>query len=463
MSPDLEAERRVLAEAFRRGDGASDAIMIRAVDALMKSWPRNFAEMARDELLAEVLRSVPVGPVWFEQRMTGLRRKLLFSPATPGAGPLLAAVAIQCQLNEYAWAEEPGEAEFVSHLIDQGGRLTPEQVMAVACYRPLASLAIADDLLAKGWSGPVEEVLREQIVTVREEREIAAGLPALTPIRGGVSQDVRGQYEEHPYPRWRRVMKPAPVREIQGRPAPLRPHVLVAGCGTGRQAILAAQWLGAERTVAVDLSRRSLAYTVRKTRELGLSDIVCAQADLLELPAHHPEAFDVVTCVGVLHHLADPFEGARAVCKVLKPGGLLNLGLYSATARAGLKPAKALAQTYTPQTLRELRQAIIAAPQDDPVRAPVLSRDFYAASSCRDLLMHVQEHELGFADLRRILTENGLRFLGFIQSDAVMAAYRAAFPHDPHGLDLSAWEAFETRQPDTFARMYMFWAEKPPA
>ena len=42
----------------------------------------------------------------------------------------------------------------------------------------------------------------------------------------------------------------------------------------------------------------------------------------------------------------------------------------------------------------------------------------------------------------------------------VKATYRAAFPHDPDGLDLDAWEQFEVMHPMTFGRMYQFWAEK---
>ena len=89
-----------------------------------------------------------------------------------------------------------------------------------------------------------------------------------------------------------------------------------------------------------------------------------------------------------------------AARQLLKPGGFIALGLYSARAREHLRPAKALARSYRPDTVRELRQAIINAPDLDPVRGPaVASRDFYATSGCRDLLMHVQEHELPLPSL----------------------------------------------------------------
>jgi hypothetical protein len=127
----------------------------------------------------------------------------------------------------------------------------------------------------------------------------------------------------------------------------------------------------------------------------------------------------------------------------------------------GLQPAKDLARAYTADTVREMRQAVMADPADGPMQRARQSRDFYALSGARDLLMHVQEHQMTIADLRRILDENALRFLGFIQPEPVMAQYREMFPHDPQGLDLAGWEQFEAEHTITFARMYMFWAEKP--
>ena len=465
MSEDLAATRAKLLRAFRSGQGATEVLATEAVRVLGATWPTptRVKDLAADELLAELLQSSPIFPVWLERMMTATRRSLLFSAPSQAMAPLRASIAIQCHLNEHAWAEDATETLLVEALAASLADLTPDQVMLLACYRPLAQLPGADDLLTKGWTGPVQAVLSEQIVAVREEQAIADALPTLTPVRGAVSQAVRSQYEAHPYPRWRRAGPGAFQNQVNGRPLPKNPTVFIAGCGTGRQAILATLMLQSRHTLAVDLSRTSLAYAERKTRELGISDrITYAQADLLEL-GDSVGPFDIVQSAGVLHHLHDPFEGARKVCRLAKPGGFVALGLYSAKAREHLKPGKALGKTFTPETVREFRQAIIALPNDDPVRVPaVASRDFYATSGCRDLLMHVQEHELNFDDLRRMLRENDLTFLGFLQFsfDEVRTPYLAMFPHDPKGLDLEAWETFEAEHPATFRRMYQFWAQK---
>ncbi len=460
----LTAQRERLLRAFRSGRGATEDLAAEAADVLRRSWGpgQSLTEAAQDELLGELLQSFSVFPVWLERSMTRRRLALLFSQQREEWASLAANLAIQCQLNEYAWKEDPPETERVEALAANLATLTAHEVMVLACYRPLARLAGADELLARDWEGPVRRVLHEQIVLVREEAAIAAALPTLTPIRGETSQEVQAQYEANPYPRWRRAGVGPMLTHVQGRALPPAPRVLIAGCGTGRHAVQATLMIAGARTLAVDLSRTSLAYAVRKTRELGLQDrITYAQADLMELTGEGQ--FDIVQSTGVLHHMADPFAGAQRVCRLAKPGGLIALGLYSARARADLESAKAIGRQYTPQTVREFRQAIINLPEDDVARGRVVaSRDFYSTSGCRDLLMHVQEHQHTIADLRRILDENGLTFLGFIQFELppVRAAYTAMFPHDPAGLDLDGWDAFETEHPKAFARMYQFWAEK---
>ena len=38
--------------------------------------------------------------------------------------------------------------------------------------------------------------------------------------------------------------------------------------------------------------------------------------------------FDVVLCNGVLHHTSDPYGGYRGIARLVKPGGLIVVGLY---------------------------------------------------------------------------------------------------------------------------------------
>ncbi len=178
-----------------------------------------------------------------------------------------------------------------------------------------------------------------------------AVLPRLTQIDDATSRLVRNQYEENPYPRWVRmpqVERTTTIANYLRQKFPLAAlrdggsgeiaEFLSAGCGTGQLALEIAQGVAAH-VLAVDLSLASLGYARRKAHELGLTGIEFAQADLLELSAIG-RSFDVVECSGVLHHMADPFAGWRALLSLLRPGGFMLVGLYSEAARRGIVEAR---------------------------------------------------------------------------------------------------------------------------
>lgn len=168
--------------------------------------------------------------------------------------------------------------------------------VAVAAYFPLYSLPLAARLLDGQWPEAVQAVLVQQVQEPEEERQERAGIPRLTDIEDDVSLLVQNQYEENPYPRWIRT---APVGNAMSIDRKLRqlfplvsfqpigkcdePEILVAGCGTGQHPIGAAQKFQGARVLAVDLSMSSLSYAKRKTRELGLTSIEYAQADIMKL------------------------------------------------------------------------------------------------------------------------------------------------------------------------------------
>jgi 2-polyprenyl-3-methyl-5-hydroxy-6-metoxy-1,4-benzoquinol methylase len=93
--------------------------------------------------------------------------------------------------------------------------------------------------------------------------------------------------------------------------------------------------------LAVDLSLTSLGYAMRKTRELAITNIDHAQADILKLGTLS-QTFDVIEACGVLHHLDDPFAGWRVLLELLRPGGFMYLGLYSALGRKHIVNVRSL-------------------------------------------------------------------------------------------------------------------------
>ena len=108
---------------------------------------------------------------------------------------------------------------------------------------------------------------------------------------------------------------------------------MIAGCGTGSHLANTIYYLNANIT-AVDLSLSSLAYAKRKIEDIGYKNINYLNGDILSLKNLNNK-FDIVECIGVLHHMERPLDGLKVLLELLKPDGVLKLGLYSELARKG--------------------------------------------------------------------------------------------------------------------------------
>lgn len=235
------------------------------------------------------------------------------------------------------------------------------------------------------------------------------------------------------------------------------------GCGTGFEPIDMARIDPSLAITAMDLSRASLAHGMRVAEDLGLTQIRFVQGDILKLdPVQGP--FDVITSTGVIHHMARPEDGLARLAGVLRPGGVVRLGLYSERARAVVQAAHDLIRQmgWTPvdADIRAFRAHVLALPDGEPLAALKQSADFYSLSGCRDLVFHVQEHRYTPPQLGDLIAGAGLRLVGLEASPQAKAAFAAAFgPAD--ALDLGLWDRVEMRRPDLFAGMYHLWAQKP--
>jgi SAM-dependent methyltransferase len=197
---------------------------------------------------------------------------------------------------------------------------------------------------------------------------------------------------------------------------------------------------------------------------MGLTNVEYAQADILKL-GEIARTFDFIESVGVLHHMADPFNGWRTLLSRLRPGGFMRLGFYSELSRRHVVKTREFIAAHgyasTPDAIRRFRRDL--AFQNASVELEWLSEtlDFYSTSECRDLLFHVQEHRLTLGQIESFLTQFELHFIGFELDPCVLHRYRARFTDDPSGTNLRNWARFETDNPDTFFGMYQFWIQRP--
>ena len=445
-----QAVRDVLLDLCQ-DDAIATQALADAVLGLVRNAPGfpDPASFVRDPLFMAVLERAVVNDEAIERRLTALRAELLQGRAGDVPHEFVCALARQCFNNEYAWLSEAEERAAVAAL-----RRVDEASLALsALYGPLHRLAgIAEPASP---SPAFARLWRAQVSEPREEAAIAAALDVLTPIRQGVSTAVREMYEENPYPRWLTVLRPPAQTLAQGAPR----RILVAGSGTGQHPVQVALRFPESEVLAVDLSRASLAYATRMARRFGADNLRFGQADILEL-GRLPGTFDVVESLGVLHHLQDPLAGWQVLVGLLADDGLMRIALYSERARQPLRAARAhLATLRLPEGAARIpaaRRAILDLPATHPGRAAADSDDFFSASGCRDLLLHVQEHCTTPAQLADMLAHLKLRFLGFDGPPAVLAAYMAEARDAAALTDLVAWDRFEAAHPEIFRGMYFF-------
>jgi 2-polyprenyl-3-methyl-5-hydroxy-6-metoxy-1,4-benzoquinol methylase/tetratricopeptide (TPR) repeat protein len=457
-------------------------------------FPAALPDEAADatSLLCAMLTSGPISDAGWEAVLTAMRRRLLEASASASGNAdmagempgLYCALAQQCFINEYVYGQTPEESKAAEDLRDRladaignGRRVPAAWVVTAACYFPLDSVPGASRLLEAHYAKGVRSVLKQQIQEPMEERNLRSTIPRLTDIEGQVSEAVRSQYEEHPYPRWVRLPKERarkflnaffqakfPHSAFRRLANDRKPEILVAGCGTGQHSIEATLQFSADsRVLAVDLSMASLAYAKRKTMELGIESIDYAQADLLQLKSLG-RTFDVIESVGVLHHMQDPFAGWKALLSLLRPNGLMKIGLYSRLARRDIVRVRKLireeAVGSSSRDIRDFRQRLSSLESSEDYGLTTRFTDFFSISTCRDLLFHVQEHQMDLEEIAVFLKDNELVFLGFDIEHSVTRAYKKRFPSDSAAIDLGSWRTYEAEHPDTFAQMYQFWIQK---
>jgi SAM-dependent methyltransferase len=447
---------------------------------------RRTDELLRNELLLAAIAEGVVTDLRLERLLTALRRVLLLEAGVErlddkALNGFALALSAQALNNGYVWVVSAEEAQALAAPLDvaallAGDIVSGHRLLLKALYAPVAGLL--GDLAARQCASLKPRALREMVEARLAEREaedqIAAELPVLAPVTDATSRRVAAQTGRHPYPRWRSVQPAARGGAKRGlarffaeeRLAILdRPfEVLVAGCGTGKQAIDSALAFGPNaRVLAIDVSRPSLAYAKRLAGVHNTANVEFAEADILGL-AGLGRRFDVVLVSGALHHMADPNADWRALVSCLAPGGLMYVGIYSAIARKGLRALREDASFpgvgCSDDQARAFRQVLISRNEGEPGHELRQSEDFFTLPEFRDLVLNASEHHFTLPQIEALLAANGLVFRGFALDPHALERFAAAFPEEQWPGSLTAWARHEEVNPRLFEGMYQLWCEK---
>jgi len=445
---------------------------------------KSILSLLKNELFLLMMQKSLMADILIEKILLKLRKEFLYNYLNNKKNILkdninfLISLAEQCFLNEYVYAQTNEEDNFIKSLVDEiikSDKIDELKIIILGTYVPLANYTnIANKLINyKSKNILFNDLIDMQIKEPFEEKNLSTSIPSLENVTNYVSKKVRDQYEKYPYPRWRYTYARSPgsfLKFVSNQIKPnkvefnnnfQKPNVLIAGCGTGNHICQVANYLNAN-ILAVDLSLASLAYSKRKTTELGINNIEFLQTDILNL-SNINRKFDIIESVGVLHHMQDPYKGLSILKDLLEPHGLLLIGLYSEKARQEVIKAKEFVKknkfANSFSGIRKFREAIFDEKNDLLLKKISNGKDFYSTSSVKDLVFHVQEHRFVLPQVLEMLEKLNLEFLGFCNK-IIKNQYAKSFPEDKKNILLDSWNEFEAKEPRAFTGMYTFWVRK---
>ena len=189
--------------------------------------------------------------------------------------------------------------------------------------------------------------------------------------------------------------------------------ILVAGCGTWQAARFA---IGhpAARVVGIDVTTTSLKHTESLKQKYNLTNLETRQL-AVEDAGELKKQFDLIVCTGVLHHLADPDRGLRALHSVLKPDGAMSLMVYAPYGRAGVymfqEYCRRLGVGTSEQEISDLIAVLRLLPEYHPLLATQGgSREFPDSNGLADALLNPRDRSYSVPQVFDFLERNNLTF-----------------------------------------------------
>ncbi|NJM89081.1 MAG: class I SAM-dependent methyltransferase [Hydrococcus sp. RU_2_2] len=204
-------------------------------------------------------------------------------------------------------------------------------------------------------------------------------------------------------------------------------RILDAGCGTGSGTDYLIYLNPKAEIVAIDLSEKALEVAKERCHRSGVLTNRAKSVEFkllkLEEATQLPGEFDLINCVGVLHHLPDPIKGIQALAQKLAPGGLLHVFVYAELGRWEIQlmqKAIALLQGDKRGDYRDGvsvgRQVFSSLPENN--RIVKREKERWAMENHRDeafadMYVHPQEIDYNVETLFELIEASELEFIGF--------------------------------------------------
>jgi SAM-dependent methyltransferase len=262
-----------------------------------------------------------------------------------------------------------------------------------------------------------------------------SNLPAIAaPDLQSVSKTVANLYDTYPFPPEPIVDSPPPgynwrwnwdtaYNFCAGRkPDRQDIRILDAGCGTGCSTEYLVHLNPEAQVTGVDLSAGALEVARERCQRSGALGADFQHLSLFDVD-QLPGQFDMINCVGVLHHTPDPIRGIKALADKLAPGGIFHIFVYGELGRWEIKlmqEAVALLQGDKRGDYRDGvkigREVFATLPEGNRLKQRELDRwsmENHRDECFADMYVHPQEIDYNVNTVLDFAAASGLDFAGF--------------------------------------------------
>lgn len=199
-------------------------------------------------------------------------------------------------------------------------------------------------------------------------------------------------------------------------------RILDAGCGTGVGTEYLVHLNPQASVVGIDLSGGALEVARERCRRSGADRVEFHHLSLYDADKLKGE-FDLINCVGVLHHLPDPIRGIQSLAAKLAPGGLMHIFVYAELGRWEIQlMQKAIALLQGNQRgdyqdgVKVGRQLFESLPENNRLVKREKERwslENHRDANFADMYVHPQEIDYNIETLFELIDASGLEFIGF--------------------------------------------------
>lgn len=330
---------------------------------------------------------------------------------------------------------------------------------------------------------------RESVEVIKlntQTQELKPTFPMTSENEAAVSAAVAKLYDTYPFPPEPLIDEPPPGYNWRwhwpsaysfctGRaPQSNTIKILDAGCGSGVGTEYLVHLNPDAQVTGIDLSAGTLAVARERCQRSGADRVTFQQLSIYDV-GQLEDRFDLINCVGVLHHMPDPIKGIQALATKLAPGGLLHIFVYAALGRweiSLMQQAIAMLQGEQRGDYRDGvqvgRQLFSALPETNRIVKRDKERwalENHQDECFADMYVHPQEVDYTIDTLFELIDASGLEFVGFSnprywdlnrlvgKSDAVMARAQTLGTREQYRLielldpELTHYEFFLSRPP----------------